>query len=155
MRARALLRALLLAALAAGAVGQRGSAATAAANAAVAVAGGLGNAAAPAASAVPFGDRRPARLGAPPVRLSFTAAFRGLSEADLAQNGNSEVFLPALLAAVAAAAGGPGVAVSVADVANVAPSGANWGALHVRLAVTFPPGARPGASHDADERARD
>ena len=150
MRVRELLRVLLLAALAAGAATQRGSAATAAANAAVAVAGGLGNAAAPAASAVPFGDRRPARLGAPPVRLSFTAAFGGLSEADLASNGNSEVFLPALLAAVTAAAGGPGVAVSVADVANLSPSGSHWGALHVRLAVTFPPGARPGASHAAD-----
>jgi hypothetical protein len=152
MRARALARALLAVALAVGAAAQRGPAATAAAAATVAVAGSLGSGAAgPAAGAVPLPTgRRPARLSAPPVRLSFTAAFSGLSESDLAQYNNSEIFLPALLAAVNAAAGGggpggAGPAVAVADVSNVGPHGEGWGALHVRLAVTFPPGTRPGA----------
>ena len=152
LHARTLLRALLLAALAASAAAAaRGPGATAAAAAAVAVAGSLQDAAAPAAGATPLSltGRRPARLGAPPVRLSFTAAFGALSEGDLVQNNNSDIFLPALLAAVTAAAngGGPsaGVAVSIADIANVGPQGDGWGALHVRLAVTFPSGTRPGA----------
>ena len=152
LRAKTLLRALLLAALVAGASAVARGPATNAAAAAVAVAGSLPDAAAPAAGATPLSltGRRPARLGAPPVRLSFTAAFAALSEGDLAQNNNSDIFLPALVSAVTAAAngGGPGgVAVSIADISNVAPSGDGWGALHVRLAVTFPPGTRPGA-HD-------
>jgi hypothetical protein len=106
---------------------------------------------------------RAARLAPPPVRLSFTAAFRGLSEADLRVAGNADAFLTALVAAVGAAAGITtgaataataygGGSVTVADVANVGADGAGWGALHVRLALTFPPGgaaARPGAFVDA------
>ena len=150
LRARTLLQALLLAALAAGAsAAARGPGTPAAAAAAVAVAGSLSDAAAPAAGATPLSlnGRRPARLGAPPVRLSFSAAFAALSEGDLMQNNNSDIFLPALVSAVTTAAngGGAGVAVSIADIANVGPSGDGWGALHVRLAVTFPPGTRPGA----------
>jgi hypothetical protein len=154
LRANTLLRALLFAALAestSAAASRQGT--TAAAAAAVAVAGSLSDVAAPAAGASPLSlsltGRRPARLGAPPVRLSFTAAFGALSEGDLVQNNNSDIFLPALVAAVTAAASGggsgAGVAVSIADIANVGLMGDGWGALHVRLAVTFPPGTRPGA----------
>ena len=89
---------------------------------------------------------RAARLAAPPARLTFTAAFGGLSEADLRVGRNADTFLTALLSATATAARLPAPgAVAISDVANVGPSGAGWGALHVRLTATFPPGTRPGA----------
>ena len=70
------------------------------------------------------------------VTVSFTVTLGGLREADLFVDDNASVFLQALVRRVTALT--RGAAVSVMDVANVAPGGGSFNLLRVRIAATFP-----------------